>query len=286
MNIKRIKKRIYYQAIKLIPKNNLGDRFFSLVKFVKAYRRLPNNKRLLSNYLFDRHNSEGYNPLRAYVSDKEFVKDYVAEKIGMKHKVPTIKVLHHMQEVRGFSFPQRCCVKPTHLSGRVILRENGEKIDFDVIQKWLNTNWYDLKREKNYRFLTPKIIVEPLIFDRTNNDDYKFFCYKGRAKFVQVDIDRWTNYVRLFFDREWNQQEFTTLKKKSIKSIKKPGNFESMLRIADCLSKDFEFIRVDLYTDGEDIYVGELTNWPGNGIIYFVPKSSEETASKLLFDSN
>ena len=93
MNIKRIKKRIYYQAIKLIPKNNLGDRFFSLVKFVKAYRRLPNNKRLLSNYLFDRHNSEGYNPHRAYVSDKEIEKDYVAQKIGIIQKDQTIIVL-------------------------------------------------------------------------------------------------------------------------------------------------------------------------------------------------
>ena len=59
-----------------------------------------------------------------------------------------------------------------------------------------------------------------------------------------------------------------------------------MLNVADVLSKDFEFLRVDLYTDNKHIYVGELTNWPENGNGYFVPKSSEEIASKLLFSKD
>jgi len=284
MNIKQIIKPIYYNLIKVIPNNNFGDKIFSLVHFIRAHRRLPNKQKLLSNYLFQlMHSCEGYNPLRAYVSDKAFVKDYVKGKAGDEYNVPTIKVLNSIGEAESFDFPHRCCIKPTHLSGVVILRENGEAVDFAAIRKWFNTNYYDMGREKNYRYLKPKLIVEPLIFDTTNNEDYKFFCYDGKVKFVQVDIDRRTNHTRLYFDRDWSEQEFSILKKKSSKKIDKPVNFDAMLNLADELSKDFEFIRVDLYTDGEQIYLGELTNWPENGNGYFVPREAEKKASNLLF---
>jgi len=284
MNIKQVIKPIYYNFIKIIPNNNFGDKIFSLLHFIRAYRRLPNKEKLLSNYLFQlKHTFEGYNPLRAYVSDKAFVKDYVKGKVGDEYNVPTIKVLKNIGEAESFDFPQRCCIKPTHLSGVVILRENGEEVDFAAIRKWFKTNYYDMGREKNYRYLKPKLIVEPLIFDTTNNEDYKFFCYKGKVKFVQVDIDRRTNHTRLYFDRDWSEQEFSIMKKKSSKKFDKPVNFDTMLSVSDELSKDFEFIRVDLYTDGEKIYVGELTNWPENGNGYFVPREAEKNASNLLF---
>jgi len=285
MSIKQVIKSIYHSAIKIIPTNNFGDKIFSLVHFLKAYRRLPNNDKLLSNYLYNlKHSFEGYNVLRAYVSDKAFVKDYVKAKVGNEFNVPTIKVLSSLEEAENFDFPKSCCIKPTHLSGAVILREDGEKIDFSLIKKWLNTNYYNLGREKNYRYLTPKLIVEPLIFNTTNNEDYKFFYYKGKVKFVQVDIDRRTNHTRLYFDRNWNEQEFSILKPKSAKNIDKPTNFNVMLNLADELSKYFEFIRVDLFTNGETIYVGELTNWPENGNGYFVPRTMEKIASDLLFN--
>ena len=287
MKIKKEIKLLYYSLIKMIPSNNFGDKIFSLLHFLRAYGRVPNKNKLLSNYLFNiKHSSEAYNPLRAYVTDKVFVKDYVTSKVGDEYNVPTIKVLKTLTEAKNFDFPQRCCIKPTHLSGVVILRESGEEIDFSKIKKWFSTNYYDLGREKNYRYLQPKLIVEPLIFDTTNNEDYKFFCFKGKAKFIQIDIDRRTSHKRLYFDREWNEQEFSILKAKSTKTIVQPVNLKEMIHLADKLSADFEFIRVDLYTDGNTIYVGELTNYPENGNGYFLPKEAEKIASDLLFDKN
>ena len=258
---------------------------YSIIKFLKTFHRFPNNQKLFSDYLFKIKNSnEAYNPLRAYVSDKVFVKDYISIKIGTNFNVPNLAVLNDFESVKGFNFPSRCCIKPTHLSGEVILRENSEDIDYKKINKWFSLNQYNIGREKNYRFLKPKIIVEPLIFNRTNNKDFKFFCYRGKAKFVQIDIDRQKKHTRIYFDREWNEQEFSIKKPKAEIMINRPKNFDSMLKLADCLSLDFEFIRADLYTDENEIYVGELTNWPENGKGYFVPRESEITASRLLFN--
>lgn len=278
--------RAFYRfVISLIPYNNLGDKIFSLIHFIKSQHRLPSKKKLITNYIFDKkHSFEAYNPLRAYISDKEFVKDYIASKIGNKYNVPTLAVFKNFNDFLNSKFPKNCCIKPTHLSGEVIFSKDNSKVNLKLIKQWMSKNYYKVGREKNYRYLAPKIIIEPIIFNTTNNNDYKFFCYKGVSKFVQVDIDRRKNHCRLYFDRNWKKLDFSINKDQSNKIIQKPNNFEIMLKIADNLSKDFEFIRIDLYTDENKIYVGELTNWPENGNLYFRPKKSEYLASKLLFD--
>jgi hypothetical protein len=285
MNLKKIFKKLYKILANTLPKNDMGDKIFSLILFIRAYKRIPNNKNLISNYFFKiKHITDSYSNLRAYISDKEFVKEYVAKKVGNNFNVPTYDIIHSFENSLNYQFPENCCIKPTHMSGEVIFRKNNEKIDFNLIEKWFSTNYYEIGREKNYRFLKPKLIIEPLIFNNHKNYDYKFFCFEGKSKFVQIDIDRHTDHTRLFFDRQWRELNFSILKPKSKINLKKPGNFESMIDLAEKLCEDFEFIRVDLYTDENQIYVGELTNCPENGNGYFLPKNSETIASNLLFN--
>jgi hypothetical protein len=40
-------------------------------------------------------------------------------------------------------------IKPTHLSGTVILRRDGEALDFDEIESWFDKNYYRSSREAN-----------------------------------------------------------------------------------------------------------------------------------------
>ena len=34
--------------------------------------------------------------------------------------------------------------------------------------------------------------------------DYKFFCFDGVPRLVQIDFDRYTNHKRNVYDTEWN----------------------------------------------------------------------------------
>ena len=288
-SVNRVQKRtraksFYRSAIRAFPKKRNGDYIFSLAEFLRVHRRFPSNENRLSDYLFRLKTGDtAYNPLRAYISDKEFVNDYVRSKVGDKFNVPTIAVLHNFEEARSFAYPKRCCIKPTHLSGIVILRENGEDIDLNRIKYWFDRNHYNIGREKNYRFLNPKIIVEPLIFDSTQNEDLKFFCYRGKVKLIQVDVDRQNFHRRIYFDRNWNRQDFSILKPLYEGTYQKPRSLDKMIGLADKLSEAFEFIRVDLYAKADEIFVGELTNWPENGNTVFSPRQAEEMASDILF---
>ena len=55
-----------------------------------------------------------------------------------------------------------------------------------------------------------------------------------------------------------------------------------MIRIARILSRDFDFIRVDLYSLGKKIYCGELTFHPGGGFSNFIPKKYDLIYGKKL----
>ena len=229
--------------------------------------------------------NEILDPLRVFVSDKEFVKLYIKSNVGDQYNVPTIAILKNTREVDSYNFPANCCIKPTHACGRIILRKNAEVINKEIINQWFSLNFYMTSGEKNYKHLKPKIIVEPLIFDSVEVEDYKFFCFKGKAHFIQLDVNRHTDHRRAIFDTNWNLQNFTILHPKPdlTTTIKKPNNLEEMIKVAEKLSSKFEFIRVDLYSNGEKCLVGEITNCHGAAAERFIPPESELEVSKFFF---
>jgi hypothetical protein len=220
--------------------------------------------------------------VRVFITDKEFLKQYVRAKIGDEFNIPTIAVLKTVDETLSFNYPETCIIKPTHASGMVIIRRNGEAIDFEKIKGWFATNYYLATREANYKNLKPKVIVEPLVFGSDNPNDYKIFCINGVPKLIQVDLDRHTQHKRTFYSSDWVKQPFSIIYPEG-GEVEKPQNLDSMLKVAASLSEGFSLIRVDLYSDGEKVYVGELTNCSEDAGGFFIPASGESIATKLLF---
>lgn len=115
-----------------------------------------------------------------------------------------------------------------------------------------------------------------------NNElnDYKIMCFNGHAKYSSVCTERFkdSGLKVTFFDKEWNEMPFERHYKKSEKKIEKPERYEEMIKLAEKLSKEVSFIRVDLYEIDNRIYFGELTFYPGSGFGEFSP---EEWDTKL-----
>ena len=301
--MKFIFKKMYHLFLWFIPNGRRFDHFVAFITFVRIHRRLPSNKMLFNDVLYRiKTTDEIINPLRVFVSDKEFVKLYVKAVAGDQYNVPTIKVLHTMDEAINFNFPPDCCIKPTHMSGKVILRKQGSPIDFEEIAQWLKYRYYNhTAREINYKTLKPKVIVEPLIFGDSNPTDFKIFCYMGKPKLIQVDMDRYIEHTEKFFDPQWNELPFSIHYPRSRRTMEKPKNLDKMLEVAGLLSSHFNFVRVDLYSNGEECLVGEITNCPGgatgfvtsmysNGAAYRIEEmthpGAEIIASKMIFGSD
>ena len=218
-------------------------------------------------------------PLRQFVTDKEYVKQYVTAVVGRRYAMETFQVLRTDEDVDRLEltrFP--CVVKPTHSSGQVlILHGPTEPVDRERLKSWLHRDYYRLTREQNYKYLRHKIIVEEFFSEdgRTAPSDYKVFCFDGVPKFIQVDSDRFVDHTRNLYDTAWKRLPYVYHYPARTQDDPPPPQLEQMLDIASKLSCPFSVIRVDLYTDGTTVKVGELTNSPGSGNERILPSSGE-----------
>jgi len=281
----RVRREVFRSFLRSLPENRFGDRLVSTLQFLRHHKRLPNARMTYNDVLHRIKTSDDMlHPLRVFVSDKEYMKLYVREIAGEQYVVPTLGVISSARDVDTYDFPQQCCIKATHTSGCVILRRDGEAIDRELIKSWFDINYYRLNREANYKHLKPKVIIEPLLFGSWNLQDYKVFCLNGRPKLIQVDVDRYIQHKRKYFDADWNEQDFSIKYPRTDEVIPRPKNFDEMMSVAAKLSREFWFVRVDLYSDGERTYVGEITHCADNADGRFMPPSAELKVSKYLFD--
>lgn len=269
---------------KILPYNDTSDSLLNYLTFFVNHKRLPRGRHYFNDYLFEIKNTkEMLNPIRQFVSDKYLVKDYVRAKVGEKYNVPTIAVFDNYRDLSEFDFPANCCIKPTQASQAVILRKNGDSIDIGATEKWFELNYYKKTRERNYKYLKPKVIVEPLIFGSTDLMDYRLFCYEGKVKLICIDIGKFSGYQRVFYTKDWIKQDFSLHYPLYEGNLEKPENLDEMIIVAEKLSSELDFVRVDLYSDGESCLVGEITNCHAAASQSFVPLSAEKKASKIIF---
>ena len=228
------------------------------------------------------------NPLYTTLVDKYEVRKYIAEKIGEEYLIPLLGVWNSPNEIDFKTLPNQFVLKCTHDSGSVIICKDKANFNTEKAKKHLKDhlaiNYYYSAREWPYKNVKPRIIAEKYIEDENHElNDYKFFCFNGKVKFLQVDYDRFTEHHRNLYDPQWNQLPFSIQypsKKNTI--IKKPRGYEEMLKIAEALSKGFPHARIDFYGINGSIYFGEITFYHGAGFEQFTPSEWDEKMGNLI----
>lgn len=140
----------------------------------------------------------------------------------------------------------------------------------------MNKNqYYRGGMEWAYKDVKPLLLVEKYLEEMGQDiiNDYKFFCFNGVPKFVQIDLDRGINNYRCFYDMKWNKQKFCTEQKTFYpQEVRKPSNFDEMKEVVTKLAEGFPFVRVDLYSiEGKTVF-GEMTFYPSDARNRFVPE--------------
>ena len=275
---------------RILPCNAWADRICATFRFRKIHGRFPDLKTSpirFNDYLF-KIKTDGtlLDPLRQFISDKEYVKLYVAMQAGQQHAVKTYGILRTEDDVDCLQLSQFPCVlKPTHASGVVMLQMTPEDhLDRDLLKDWLRYDYYRDSREQSYKHLTPKVIIEEFITDDGENPapDYKILCFGGTPRLIQVDLDRYGTHLQHFYDTSWNRLQYSVGFESRPENDPKPPQLEKMLEIAAKLSRPFPFIRVDMYVSDTEVKVGELTNCPHSADKPYSPRSVEFTLGSFL----
>ncbi|WP_370653496.1 ATP-grasp fold amidoligase family protein [Caballeronia sp. Lep1P3] len=229
------------------------------------------------------------------LTDKIAVRDYVRRTIGEEFLIPLIASPPTFTREVFDALPSAFVMKANHGSGFVEVVRDKSRSSFEELQRlaqrWLATDFYRVARERHYRTIKPRIFFEELLVEPSGiiPADIKLHCFfgRGRAKptvYIAVISDRFGEHPRGdMYDANWNRLDVDIGHyARSPQPAPRPESLERMLSVATSLARDFEYVRVDLYTIGERIYFGELTFTPGAGVFPMTPDSMDYEWGRLM----
>ena len=224
------------------------------------------------------------NPLLTVTTDKyevrSYIKEVLGEKQGNKILIPLYHVTSKPEDIPFDQLPGKFVMKPNHGSQMHLMVRNKDEVTREQLinesNKWLKKNFGFYTHEWAYRNIKRKIIFEKLLETRQGKlpKDYKLYCFHGKCEIIRIVKNRFDREVFAgYFDTAWNLLNVEVPPFKANHYFEKPDNLKEMIRLAEQLSKPFDFVRVDLFNLNPELYFGELTHYEFSGFGRFEPES-------------
>ena len=242
-----------------------------------------------------------HRPLLVTFADKAAVRDYVADRVGAEYLPTAFAILDDARDLAKMTMPLAYVVKPTHGSGAAIVvslqappeatlpppewgwvyrHVRPEAVPpgslVPIAAGWLEKLYgQGPNREWAYGQVPRRVIVEEMLAgtDGSIPDDYKFFVFHGTCHFIQVDAGRFGGRTQDFYTPAWKHLAMSGGPDWADPPRARPERLDEMINIAEKLSAETDFVRVDLYHLPGRIVFGELTSYPAGGDSPFHPES-------------
>ena len=218
------------------------------------------------------------NPLKTQLSDKYLVRGWIKKMIGEKYLVKLLGVWDSFDEINFELLPNRFVLKTNHGTSNNIIVEDKSKLNItdarNKMNKWIKKNYAFYNGfELQYLNIKPKIIAEEYL-ENDNGDinDYKVFCFDGKAESIMFLSERKKNLKMSFYDLKWNKLNYVYSFQRNNETAPKPKNLDLLIQLSEKLSKGFPHVRVDFYilNDGT-IKFGEMTFTSYSGLCKWDP---------------
>ncbi|WP_413730549.1 ATP-grasp fold amidoligase family protein [Sodalis sp. RH22] len=263
------------QASKLLP-----DSLYHQLKYVRVFKKWPNIAQPTT--FSEKITIRNFRPKAIYtnLADKYLVREYIANTIGKKYLIELHAVFDELTPEIYAGLPQAFVIKANHGSGFNLVVHDKADTTFEQLSAltrfWTKTNYYKTSRERHYKKIQPRILVEHLLQDEGHiPNDIKFHCFNQQGEmhiFIQVDYDRYGLHRRDVFDTEWHKTDIRMGLPNNPVPMPAPKNLPEMVTLAKRLAADFNYVRVDFYEADGNVYFGELTFTPGGGLCKMYPE--------------
>ncbi len=223
--------------------------------------------------------------------DKYAVREYVKEKIGEQYLNACLGVYEDINAIKLDELPNQFVIKGVHGYGYNLIVTDKTKVNWCKAKlkmlKWKHRNqYYRGGLEWAYKDVKPRFMVDKFMEEANHSSltDYKFYCFHGKPKFLEVHLDRREDHSSAFFDTDFKQLPFRDVPQEMVikESVPKPENFEEMLELAEKLADRFPFVRVDFYSINGRTVFGEMTFYPADGRDDFIPDAYNYKIGELL----
>ena len=270
----------------------LRGRSFQLKERLRGYPALHRDFQRRTGYPLQLSNPQTFHhkvtclkirrPPRLFVRavDKSTAKDLAMEwaaDLGLQLSAArTLAVVDDPKHIPWDRLPQRFVIKATHRSGANRFIDQGQSFDreelLETCRSWLGYPYGVYKHEWAYWAVPRRLLIEELIEPEAGAEllDYKFHMSRGKCLMIQVNSGLRTGERRrsILFP-PWSPQPVTWLYPKPDQPPQKPVNLAEMMALAEAFSREFPYLRVDLYslTRGSlsRVLFGEFTFFPGSG---------------------
>jgi hypothetical protein len=217
-----------------------------------------------------------------YFVDKILAKD-IALKRSPECKVAQILYIpKNLNNIDISNLPENYLFKANHGSGSVVKITDGrivsesrnvsKKIDNsnggEVTISWFakrakrwTSRIYDWGRQKQYIPIVPRVFFEEYLEDFK---EFRCFCFDGKVRFIMIDTVDSGSIKSTLYDRDWKRINATWQDPAGL-DVPKPKNLAKIISIVDKLAADIDFVRVDTFVKGADVYFSEFTFTPNGG---------------------
>lgn len=226
--------------------------------------------------------------LKTRLADKYAVREWVEEKIGSEYLIPLLGVWNSFDEIDFSELPQRFVLKANHGCGYNYIVRNKEEMDKEEAKRkfteWMAENFAYNSLELQYMDIPHKIIAEEYVENGDSElNDYKIFCFNGKAKYIMFLAERQIHLKMAFYDLDWNLLPFTYSYPQYTEEVPRPKRLDEMIQIAEKLAEGFNQVRVDLYYLNDDtIKFGEMTMTSASGRCKWNPPEYDEILGELI----
>ena len=253
--------------------NLLGQRMNYLLRYYSHRHRFPNFKhpKDLSERILSAMLKKEFLQNADY-ADKVKVREYIVQKGLGNILLKQFGNWESAEEIDFSGLPDKFILKANNGSGGHVICTDKSLLNIPETVTRINKTLHEVRHLRNtephYCCIKPQILCEELLGDGiTLPVDYKFHCIRGHIADIFVVCEREDGAKYCTLDTKWEVLPYTLPQYMPKTKPKKPENLDEMIRIAEKLSEDFEFVRVDLYDFEGKIYFGELTFSPWGGIM-------------------
>lgn len=292
MNIKMIYAKVL-SSISIIAGVDAAKKFDAKLRFHKSLNlKRPTTLSEKVTYI-ELHEQS---PLASVCTDKFAVREYIKEKGLQEILVPLVGgPWQNIKDIDFENLPMQFVLKATHGCKMNYLVPDKKRLNIShckkEMQRWMDTTYGGYSMELHYLTIPHRIYAEKYLENADQLLDYKIHCINGKPMFILVCSDRQANgdaamKVTLdLFDLQWRPISGIISSGSEIAGsgrIPKPHKLEEMIEIAEKLSKEFKFVRVDLYEIKGKVFFGELTFSPANCVFPYFTKEFDLKMGNLL----
>jgi hypothetical protein len=208
-------------------------------------------------------------------SDKIAAKPEIARLIGEEHIIPTLWTGDDPADIPFDTLEPPYVIKAAHSSGGNVFVRDDAPLDRPAIvadlREQLAFDHSHRYREWGYRGVPRRVIVERMLdtVDGEPPEDYKFYVFHGRTHYIEVHRDRFNGHSISMYDRDGNWLPALPDEYAPATPDVLPDDLLEMRELAERIGREFDFVRVDLYTTPNGIFFGETTLYPCAGVLPF-----------------